>query len=325
MAQPSAIPAAGAYTHAGASHRAGYLAAIGTVAIWTGFILISRLGGKSALTGFDILALRLGTAALLLFLFAARLPAQAWGNKRLWILAAIGGVGFGVLAYSGFKSVPAAHGAILIPGLQPFLAAVLSWWLAGEKPSAPRMAGYACIAAGVSLVAVPILSGNWSPAMLAGDGLVFAASLTWAVFGMLAKRWGFEPWLLTRFIAIGSAILYLPVYVLFLPKALDAVPWSTLVLQALYQGIGPAILAMVLYLRAVSILGPSRVAALIALVPVLAGLLAVPLLDEPLTVWLAAGLLSVSLGAFLASRPLPVASASASAAGSVPLQSRARA
>lgn len=321
MAQPSPIPAAGAYTHAGASHRAGYLAAIGTVAIWTGFILISRLGGKSALTGFDILALRLGTAALLLFLFAARLPAEAWGNKRLWILAAIGGVGFGVLAYSGFKSVPAAHGAILIPGMQPFLAAVLSWWLAGEKPSAPRMAGYACIAAGVSLVAVPILSGNWSPAMLAGDGLVFAASLTWAVFGMLAKRWGFEPWLLTRFIAIGSAILYLPVYVLFLPKALNAVPWSTLVVQALYQGIGPAILAMVLYLRAVSILGPSRVAALIALVPVLAGLLAVPLLDEPLTVWLAAGLLSVSLGAFLASRPLPAAPAQA--AGSVRASARA--
>lgn len=46
-------------------HRA-YLAAFGTVAIWTGFILISRLGGKSVLTGWDILALRLGTASVLL-------------------------------------------------------------------------------------------------------------------------------------------------------------------------------------------------------------------------------------------------------------------
>lgn len=307
MAQPATAAVIGTYTHAGASSRAGYLAATGTVAIWTGFILISRLGGKSALTGFDILALRLGTAALLLLLCAAKVPAEAWANKRLWGLAGIGGVGFGMLAYSGFKSIPAAHGAILIPGLQPFLAALLSWWLAGEKPSAPRLAGYACIAAGVGLVAVPLLSGHWSSAMLIGDGLVLAASLTWAVFGTLAKRWGFEPWLLTRFLAIGGALLYLPVYGLLLPKGLAAAPWRTLVVQAFYQGVGPAILAMVLYLRAVSILGPARVSALLALVPVLAGLLAVPLLDEPLTAWLAAGLLAVSLGAFLASRPTPAA------------------
>jgi len=36
---------------------------------------------------------------------------------------------------------------------------------------------------------------------------------------------------------------------------------------------------------------------------VLAGLGAVPLLDEPLTVWLLAGLGLVSLGAYLSARP----------------------
>lgn len=287
------------------SHRTGYLAALGTVAIWTGFILVSRLGGKSALTPYDILALRLGTAALLLALFAGRLPGHAWRDPRLWALAAIGGVGYGVLVYSGFKSVPAAHGAILLPGLQPFLIAIIAWWIAGERPSPARTAGYGAIAGGIALTAAPVLSGQWSADMLAGDGLILASSVTWAVFSVLAKRWRFDPWLLTRFVAIGSAALFLPVYVLALPKALAAVPFSTLLVQGLYQGIGPTILAMLLYLKAVEALGPARVGALIALVPVLAGIAAVPLLAEPLTVWLGGGLLAVSLGAWLASRPIP--------------------
>lgn len=287
------------------SHRTGYFAAFGTVAIWTGFILVSRLGGKSALTPYDILALRLGTAALLLALFAARLPAHAWRDLRLWTLAALGGVGYGVLVYSGFKTVPAAHGAILLPGLQPFLIALVAWGIAGERPSRSRTAGYAAIAGGIALTAAPVLSGRWSADMLAGDGLILASSLTWAVFSVLAKRWRFDPWLLTRFVAIGSAVLFLPVYALALPKALAAVPVSTLLVQGLYQGIGPTILAMLLYLKAVEALGPARVGALIALVPVLAGLAAVPLLAEPLTAWLGCGLLAVSLGAYLASRPIP--------------------
>src|SRR5574338_1197789 len=103
------------------SHIQGYLAAAGTVAIWSGFILISRLGGKSALTPYDVLALRLGTAALLLLPFAGSLPAGAWGDRKLWGLALAGGLLYGLLVYAGFKAAPAAHGAILLPGLQPFL------------------------------------------------------------------------------------------------------------------------------------------------------------------------------------------------------------
>lgn len=288
------------------SHRTGYLAALGTVAIWTGFMLVSRLGGKSALTPYDILALRVGTAALLLALFTERLPGHAWRDLRLWVLAALGGVGYGVLVYSGFKNgVPAAHGAILLPGLQPFLIALVAWWMAGERPSRARTVGYAAIAGGIGLTAEPVLAGHWSADMLAGDGMIVASSMLWAVFSVLAKRWRFDPWLLTRFVAIGSALLFLPVYLVALPKALGEVPVATLILQGLYQGVGTTILATLLYLKAVESLGPARVGALIALVPVLAGLAAVPLLAEPLTLWLGSGLLAVSLGAWLASRPLP--------------------
>ena len=97
-------------------------------------------------------------------------------------------------------------------------------------------------------------------------------------------------------------MVFLQVYWLFLPKVLDTVPTSMLVLQALYQGIGPTIVAMLLFLRAVAILGAERTGALVALVPVIAGLGAVPLLDEPLTAWLVAGTVLVIAGIYLVTR-----------------------
>lgn len=286
------------------SIRHGYLAAIGTVLIWSGFIVISRLGGTSILTPYDILALRLTTASLILLALFGPLPRPHWQDGRLWLLAALGGVGYGVLAYAGFKWAPAAHGAILLPGLQPFLIALLAWLLAGERPGPERVLGYGLIATGVVLTAIPLLSDTVHAGQWGGDALLLGASLAWALFSVLTKRWAFSPWLLTRFVALASAVLYLPVYLLLLPKAITVAPLSALLLQALYQGIGPTIIAMMLFLKAVEALGPARVGALIALVPVLVGLVSAPLLHEPLTLWLGAGLLTVSCGAFLASRPL---------------------
>lgn len=281
----------------------GYTAALATVVIWAGFILISRLGGKTALTGWDIVALRLGTASLVLLPFSFTLPAGTWRNPRLWTLSALGGLIFLVLVYAGFKRAPAAHGGILLPGMQPFLVTALAWVLLGSRPSRQRLWCLVPIALGVACVAAPQLIGvHEGPSTLTGDALMLTASLAWAAYSVLVKKWVFDAWLLTRFVALSSALVYLPIYVLFLPKGLEAVPWSMLVLQGLYQGLGPTIVAMLLFLRAVAILGAERTGALVALVPVLAGLGAVAVLNEPLTAWLVAGLALVSLGALLSSR-----------------------
>ena len=62
-----------------------------------------------------------------------------------------------------------------------------------------------------------------------------AAALCWAIFGLLMRRWQVKPQFGILGIACFSALAYLPVYLLWLPKQLDAVPMSTLVLQGLYQ------------------------------------------------------------------------------------------
>ncbi len=283
----------------------GYLAATATLVIWTSFVLISRLGGKSVLTSHDVLALRLITASLILLPFAGSLPAGAWRNRQLWSLAMLGGLIYGVLVYAGFKFAPAAHGGILLSGMQPFLITGAVWLIAGNRPSRMRSIGLAGIAIGVSCAAVPYFT-HWSNESLLGDALLLLASVAWAFYSVLATRWGYSPWTLTRAVALGSAILYLPIYALWLPKQLDAAPLSLILTQGLFQGVGATILAMIFYLRAVARLGPERTAAFLALAPVTVGVLAVPLLDEPLTVWLMSGLIFVSLGAYIASRPAPI-------------------
>jgi drug/metabolite transporter (DMT)-like permease len=286
-----------------ASLLQGYIAALATVLIWAGFILISRLGGKTGLTGWDIVALRLGTGSAVLLPLSLNLPASTWRNPRLWLMTALGGLIFLTFVYAGLKLAPAAHGGILLPGIQPFLVTAMAWAIVGSRPTRQRLWGLLPIALGVACVAAPQIMGTHEgPSTLAGDALLIGASLAWAAYSVLVKKWAFDPWLLTRVVALGSAMVYLPIYALFLPKGLDNVPMSMLVLQGLYQGLGPTILAMVLFLRAVDILGAERTGALVSLVPVIAGLAAVPLLHEPLTSWLVLGMALVSLGAFLSAR-----------------------
>lgn len=269
--------------------------------MWAGFSLISRLGGKSVLTPYDIFALRLITASIILLPFARSMPQRAWADGRLWLLTVLCSLLYCPLAYSGFKFAPAAHGAILLSGLQPFLISIVAWIIVGTRPGRIRCLGLSLIAIGITCAAMPYLT-VWSPDYAFGDLLIFLSSVSWAFYGVLAARWNYSAWTLTRAIAFGSAVVYLPIYWLFLPKELASAPLSMIVVQGIFQGLVATILAMLTYLKSLSLLGPERTASFLALVPVVIGVVAVPMLDEPLTPWLGTGIVFVSLGSYVASR-----------------------
>jgi drug/metabolite transporter (DMT)-like permease len=209
-----------------------------------------------------------------------------------------------VLIYAGLKLAPASHGGILTPGLQPFLVTILAIFFLNTWPDRARVLALIPIALGVVAVAAPsVMNIGLDTNLLMGDLLLITASTVWAFYSVLAKRWPYDPWILTRFLCLASALVYLPPYLLFAPKGIMDASWTMLIVQGLYQGLAPTILAMMFFLKAVKELGAERTGALISLVPILAGLGAVPLLDEPLTPWLIAGLILVSGGAFLAARP----------------------
>ena len=168
----------------------GYLAAAGTVAIWSGFVLISRLGGKSGLTGYDVLALRLATASLLLLPFMKGLSPQVWRDRRLWLLAMLGGVVYGLFVYTAFRFAPAAHGGILLSGMQPFLIMAVAWLLTGVLPGRQQMLGVAAICLGVGSLfhSSMNLPGAWSGHALLGDALLLLASAVCAWWVVLASE-----------------------------------------------------------------------------------------------------------------------------------------
>jgi len=279
----------------------GYVFAALTVTIWCGFILVSRLGGITTLTSFDVVALRFTPAAFILlpvWLWQRR-PAQLFTRPFL-VLAMLGGAAYSLFVYAGFKLTPAAHAAILLPGLLPFEIALFAWWLLDERPVRSRWIGLVFIAIGVAVLAVD--SFRSAADYWRGDLLVIAASICWSMYTVLARRWNVGAWEATVAGVLLTALFYLPIYWFFLPNHLAIAPIRAVITQALYQGVLAVVIAMALYMKSVAMLGASRMGALMALVPAGAALLAVPLLSEPMTAALISGLLFVSLGAYLSSR-----------------------
>jgi drug/metabolite transporter (DMT)-like permease len=106
--------------------------------------------------------------------------------------------------------------------------------------------------------------------------------------------------------AVGAFLLYLPVYLVFAGANLTKASWADIALQAIVQGLLTAIISLVLYGRAVALLGASSGAAFAALCPAMTALMAIPILGEWPTLidWMA--IISISVGVYVVSGgPLP--------------------
>ncbi len=296
-------------------HRAaGLVAALVTVAIWTGFIVIGRASAGFSLLPFDIALLRIvGAGAVLLpwgwwLARRERAAASLWGLSPLplrpTLLAGLfGGLLYALLCYAGFFFAPAAHASVLMPGSLPLWTALLAAALLGERIPAARALGLACILAGGLLV-----GGAGLLAALAGGGevwkgdLIFiGASFCWSMYGVLARRFGLDPVRATTAISVFALLAYLPTFALLvatgvLPTRLGAAPWGEIVFQMLFQGVGSVVISGITFVQMVRAFGPVRSTMITALVPGLSAIGAVLLLGEPLGWNLVAGLALVTSG-----------------------------
>lgn len=273
-----------------------------TICIWTGFILVSRAGGKGVLTGWDVAALRFGVGALIAVCFLpwVTLPPL----KVIALFSLFGGIGYAVAAYSAFRLAPAAHASVLMPGALPFETAVIAWLWLGQSPSPGQRVALGMVFAGILLTAADTLASGMriTGLQIVGDVLFLCGSSVWAVFTLLLRRYPMPPLAATVATTLGSAVAYLPVWWLFLPSTLDQAPLAEIVMQSVYQGVLVVFVAMLLYTLAVRHLGPQTVALLMAVVPGLSALAAVPVLGEPLSMLALAGLVAVTAGAILGAR-----------------------
>ena len=275
----------------------GYLCLAITMLIWGSFTLISRVGTTQVMTTWDIGALRFITATLILI--PIQLYRREWRfllDRRVWVLALIGGIAYTSMVYQGFSTAPAAHAAIWMNGLLPFWTAIAATFILRERITSNTLLSLLIISIG--LISMSLLMYSQHAFSLGiGDVFFVLASLSWGVYTALLKRWMFPPWQAMAGVAIISTLIYLPVYGAFLPTHLHEATWSQIFTQAIFQGVCVVIIAMLSYIGAVERLGAFKVGSILALAPLLAALAAVPILDEPLSLALVVGLIAVSIGA----------------------------
>ncbi|RYY80387.1 MAG: DMT family transporter [Moraxellaceae bacterium] len=277
--------------------KKGYLFLLITMLIWGSFTLMSRLGAKQDLTAWDITALRFATA------FVVLVPIQLWRrefkfllDKRILWLALLGGVGYSCAVYSGFSYAPAAHAAIWLNGFLPLATAISAWVVLKEPFGKDTWISLLFMAAGLGgMMAVMQYEGQFYLSI--GDAFFVLGAAFWGIYTVFLKRWMLPPWQAMTGVGIWTAIVYLPVYALFLPKKLEQASHMVMLEQGVFHGIFVVIIAMLTYIGAVERLGAFKTGSLLALAPFLAALAAVPLLHEPLNLAIGAGLLGMGIGA----------------------------
>ncbi|MFD1733125.1 EamA family transporter [Deinococcus malanensis] len=87
--------------------------------------------------------------------------------------------------------------------------------------------------------------------------MFLSASLSWAVYGVLARRWRVQPLQATAVIGVFCLVTYWPPYLLSGHSNLLEAPLAEIVTQGVYQGLLAVVVALITYTRALQILGPN--------------------------------------------------------------------
>ena len=299
-ARSSAVPQPGAPAGpllpaaARRERRVGLLCALGALCVWTCFPLVSRFSTRSALTPWDVAALRYAGAFLTVLPLVAHFgwPRLPFGRAAAVVLTS--GFGYPLLAYAAFGFAPASHAGVLLAGTLPFLGAALGAALGTERWTRGRLFSLAVAALGMALLGADTLGAH--PGAWRGDLLFLAAALCWAVYTLLVRRWRVEALQAVLAVALYAAPVFLPVWWLLLPSGLAEAGWRPALWQFAFQGVVAVVVAGFLFTRAVNALGGPTTTTVTALVPALAALAAWPLLDEPLGPAGLAGVALVSAG-----------------------------
>ena len=250
---------------------------------WGAQAVVARSGTVAGYTPLDLAALRYIAAGLVLAPFAwqARQALAAIGLKRLVVIAIAGGAGNALLFSWGLVHAPASHGGTIAPITAAIMGAVLGIPLLREWPTRGRVVAIGVIVLGVALIGWDGIGGA-HPGAWRGDLILLCAGTSWAAFTLLLRRWRVPALAGNAAVCCLSALMLVPVWLMLGMGSVPGQPIGMTLLQMVAQGLIASALATTLYARAGELLGATRTACLTALVPVMAVMLSVMVLAEPL-------------------------------------------
>lgn len=275
----------------------GYLFVLITMCIWGGFTIFSRLNLHWHVSAWDLVAMRFAIAFLILMpvLIYKKDLAFLW-HPRPVILALTGGLAYCLTVYTAFLQAPAAHAAIFLNGCIPLCTAVAAYLLFRQPFDKHTWLSLSIMSSALVLMSYLMLRDQ-ATAFGLGDLLFFISAVWWGIFTVLLKQWKLSAWHSMASVAIWSAIIYLPVYILFVPKHFQEAEPIHLVIQGFFHGVLVVIIATLTYVAAIERLGAFKTGSIVTLAPFIAAVVAVPLLNEPLNAAIVCGLVGMGIGA----------------------------
>ncbi|MDR7016679.1 DMT family transporter [Acinetobacter sp. 3657] len=275
----------------------GYVFVFITMCIWGGFTIFSRLNAHWHISAWDLVAMRFAIAFTILMpiLIYKKDLAFLW-HPRAVILALTGGLAYCFTVYTAFLHAPAAHAAIFLNGFIPLCTAVAAYVFFKQTFDKHTWLSLIIMLSALAVMSYLMLHEQASSFGL-GDLLFFFSAVWWGLFTVLLKQWKLSAWHAMASVAIWSALIYLPIYLLFIPKHFQEVEAVHLLVQGLFHGVLVVIVATLTYIAAIQRLGAFKTGSIVTLAPFIAAVLAVPLLNEPLSVAVACGLVGMAIGA----------------------------
>lgn len=272
--------------------------------IWSGFIVFSRAGVTTSLTPADMTGLRFLVAGAITLPFAIRWWPRHLPFHAVALMSLCGpGLIYSMLMYWGLSEASAAYAGVFANGALPVFTAALVAVFAASFPARMQVFGIAVIVAGAVLVgSTGLMQGGKNVAV--GIGLFLSASAVLSVYIFGVRHWQITPRQALVLVNVPNALLFIPVWLLFLPSGLADASLSSIVFQAAYQGLGPGFVAVILFALAATHLGPTATAGFSAAVPASAAVLAIPVLGETpgFQEWLGIGVVTIGLSLLIVKR-----------------------
>ena len=278
------------------------------VAMWGSAFMFMKIGVATVAPA-TLVASRVGLAAAVLYVVmrARGLALPPWGRRWLAIaaLAILGNcLPFYLIAW-GQQYIDSALAGILI-SIMPLATLVLAhFFVAGERMTTPRVLGFTTGFLGIVVLMGPAaLAGiGGAPGIALAQAAVLGGALCYAGNSVLARRTIATDFLVaSTAVMIVASVLMVPV-ALVLGRGATPMPSAGSVAAIVWLGIGPTALATILYFQLIAAAGPTFMALVNYLSPIVALLAGVLLLDEHPGTSAIAGLLLILLGIALSRRP----------------------
>ena len=290
------------------SQVTGYSAAWSIVFVWSFWLIVSRIANQSGLTVYDLAAMRYGLASLIAVPLC--IYYKPWQGLRLIQIAVVSfilGPIYILCVFSAFHYAPAAHGGIFMNGVLPLISILFGIVLYRVAPGFRQLLGAALI-----LVSAVVLAWDGTatsgPDAWIGDLLFVIGALFFSSYVILSERWRLSAMQVIFCGTVVNALLYLPVWGLWLPSGLAEAPLQPLLLQAVYQGFVPNLIGLIFIAHASRNIGNANTSSILAAVPGVGGLLGVLILGESLSPLSVAAMVLLTVGLLISVRrktPVP--------------------